>query len=236
MNACVLIPHSGARVKLQGLLKQRNTTRPFCKHGEALLRKLSTTTTCRSHYQHHILSFSRPVFTNIITPLSPCDGLQYTHCFVFVPLCSLTKWMKTGWHLVFSCVLSNVPVLPSWPATALQTHWLLWLTLSFVQCPSLRLLSLWPCTWTCVFLPPGEAGWCVWLFPHSGGPQEGSAAQKWPHCTRRLLTLWSVGLSDCGFVCLHIWILFVTVILFSSPDMLWKHVFMVTALTKWNLF
>lgn len=44
----------------------------------------------------------------------------------------------------------------------------------------------------------------VTLFPHSGGPQEGSAAQKRPHCTRRLLTLWSVGLSDCGFVCLHI--------------------------------
>lgn len=63
---------------------------------------------------------------------SQCDGLWQTHFFVSLPLCLLTKWKKTGWHLVFSCVLSNVHFLPSWPATTLQTNWLWWLTLSFV--------------------------------------------------------------------------------------------------------
>lgn len=126
-------------VKDKGFVTKQYKTQHFCKHRRAPLLKFCKRQTFVDHYKHYIRSFSVHVFMQTKSQISsrphhsPCDRLWQAHFFVLLPLYFCTKWIKTGWHLVFYCVLSNVHFPPSWPAKGLQTHWLLCLTWSFVH-------------------------------------------------------------------------------------------------------
>lgn len=89
--------------------------------------------------------------------LNIADVMAYgKHFFVSLPLCFLTKWIKTGWHLVFSCVLSNV----HFKLTCNRSANRLAVVANIVLCaqctkPAALVIVALHMDFNCVFLPPG---------------------------------------------------------------------------------